>query len=203
MSELRRIVMVRHGETVGNSSERFHGSSDLALSDQGRAQMREAAYRLRRETFDVVAASPLQRSWEAASIVTGGAPVRLEAGLREVHFGRWEGLTKQEIEASDPMLYAEWQARTPGFEYPSGEARADFSARVLDAFRRIEASGARRVLLVVHKGVIRVIAAELLGEELPEGEPALGGIVGISRTAAGGWFVGRRGSNPEGLEDAA
>ncbi len=63
MSKLRRIVLVRHGETVGNSSVRFHGSGDVALSDEGRRQMRETAFRLRSEIFDLVMASPLQRSW--------------------------------------------------------------------------------------------------------------------------------------------
>jgi broad specificity phosphatase PhoE len=203
MSQLLRIVLVRHGETVGDSSIRFHGSSDLALSDEGRAQMREATFELRQETFDLVMASPLQRSWESARIVSDGASVRLDAGLREVHFGRWEGLTKQEIEAADPVLYADWQARAPGFEYPSGEARADFSARVLAALERIETSGAARALLVVHKGVIRVIAERLLSEPLPEGKPELGGIVGLGRAADGSWFVGRRGSDPAALAEAA
>ena len=203
MSQLRRIVLVRHGETVGDSSIRFHGSSDLALSEEGRAQMRGAAFALRQETFDLVLASPLQRSWESARIVSGGAPARLDAGLREVHFGCWEGLTAREIEAADPVLYADWQARAPGFEYPSGEARADFAARVLEALERVEHSGATRVLLVVHKGVIRVIAEKLLGAPLPEGEPALGGIVGLGRAADGSWFVGRRGSNPAALDETA
>ena len=48
MSKLRRIVALRHGETTGQSSIRFHGSSDLPLSDEGRAQMREAAKGLSR-----------------------------------------------------------------------------------------------------------------------------------------------------------
>ena len=51
MSKLRRIVLLRHGETVGNSKERFHGSSDLPLSDEGRAQMRAATRRLAGEVF--------------------------------------------------------------------------------------------------------------------------------------------------------
>jgi len=85
--------------------------------------MRETAFRLRSEIFDLVVASPLQRSWEAAWIVSGGASVRLEADFREVHFGRWEGLTKEEIEASDPILFADWQSKRNGFEYPTAERR--------------------------------------------------------------------------------
>jgi broad specificity phosphatase PhoE len=187
MSTLRRIVLVRHGETVGDSSVRFHGSGDVALSEEGRSQVRETAYRLRSEVFDLVVASPLQRSWEAAWIVSGGASVRLEADFREVHFGRWEGLTKEEIAASDPILFADWQGRREGFEYPSGERRADFRQRVERGLSRLLDSGASRALLVLHKGVIRVIAEKLLGEPLAEGEPELGGAIGLFRADDGSW----------------
>ena len=81
MSQLCRLVLIRHGETVGDSSVRFHGSNDVELSAEGRALMREVARGLRGEVFDLVLASPLRRSWEAASIVVGGAPVRFRARL--------------------------------------------------------------------------------------------------------------------------
>jgi broad specificity phosphatase PhoE len=203
MSKLRRIVLARHGETVGNSSVRFHGSGDVALSDEGRSQMRETAFRLRREVFDLVVASPLQRSWEAAWIVSGGASVRLEADFREVHFGRWEGLTKEEIAACDPVLFADWQSRREGFEYPSGERRADFHGRVERGLSRLLDSGASSALLVLHKGVIRVIAEKLLGEPLADGEPELGGAIGLFRSGDGSWLRGRRSSNPTALDGRA
>jgi broad specificity phosphatase PhoE len=193
---LRRLVMLRHGETVGNSSVRFHGAADVPLSDSGRAQMRAAARELRQECFDLVVASPLRRSWEAAALVTGGAPVRIEDGLREIDFGRWEGLTSEEIERRDPVLYREWRARAPGFEYPGGELRVDFQARVMQAFERVAACGAPGVLLVGHKGVIRTLAEKLLGAPLGDGEPDLARAVGLWRDPAGTWFPGRRGSEP-------
>jgi broad specificity phosphatase PhoE len=202
MSKLRRIVLLRHGDTVGNSKERFHGSRDVALSDEGRAQMRAASRLLAREVFDVVVASPLQRSWEAARIVAGGAPVRLEPGFREIHFGRWEGLSAEEIEAADPVLYRDWRSRTSGFEFPSGELRAVFRARVLAGLARIEQAGAANALVVVHKGVIRTIAEHLLGSPLEDGIPALAGAVSLSRAAGGAWFRGRHGSDPAGLAAA-
>jgi len=203
MSKLRRIVLVRHGETVGNSRVRFHGSSDVALSEEGRAQMRSTAYGLRDETFDLVIASPLQRSWEAAWIVSGGANVRLEADFREIDFGRWEGLTKEEIRASDPVLYADWQGASESFEFPSGERRADFRARVYRGLDRLVASGAESALIVVHKGVIRSIAERLLGRPIADGQPDLGGAVGLGCAPDGVWFLGRRGSNPLALDDRA
>ena len=119
-------------------------------------------------------ASPLRRSWEAAWIVSGGAPVRLEADFREVHFGRWEGLTKEEIEARI-RCSSRTGRQSRGFEYPAGEPRADFRARVERGLSRLEDSGASSALVVVHKGVIRTIAERLLGEPLADGEPGLGG----------------------------
>jgi len=195
---LRRLVMLRHGETVGNSSVRFHGAGDVALSDAGREQVRAAARALRQEVFDLVAASPLRRSWEAALLVGGGAPVRIEDGFREIHFGRWEGLTAAEIERRDPVLYRAWHERAPGFEFPGGEIRAEFRARVKAAFEQIVGSGAKSALLVCHKGVIRAIAEQLLGQPLPDDEPHLAGAVGLSCGVDGAWFLGRRGSEPSG-----
>jgi len=194
---LRRIVMLRHGETVGNSSVRFHGRSDVALSDAGRAQMTEAGRRLAGEVFDLVVASPLRRSWEGAGLATGGlAPIRIEDGFREICFGRWEGLSKAEIELRDPLLYREWQERAAGFEYPGGELRADFQARVMRAFERVAASGATGAIFVGHKGVIRTLAEKLVGSALPDDSPALGSAVALSLAPSGTWFLGRRSSHP-------
>jgi broad specificity phosphatase PhoE len=198
MSGLRRIVLIRHGETVGNSAERLHGSADLPLSAEGLAQMRRAAGMLRTEVFDLVVASTLRRSWEAAQIVAGGAPIRLENDFREIHFGRWEGLTKSEIEASDPIAFQKWQSRAAGFEYPGGEPRAEFRARVARGLERLQASGADAVLGVLHRGVIRTLGELLLGSPLEAEPPSLGQVVSFSRTPSG-WFCGRRSSNPQGL----
>ncbi len=203
MSKLRRIVMVRHGETVGQSSVRFHGSTDVELSAEGRGLMREVARALGGEPFGCVVASPMRRSWQGAWIVGGGASVRLEIDFREIDFGRWEGLTAEEIRAADPILYEDWQAKRAGFEFPGGEPRADFEKRVVNGLERLRESGAHSALLVAHKGVIRALAQELLGEALPQGEPPLGGVVDLTRAVDGSWFRGRRSSDPPALAERA
>jgi broad specificity phosphatase PhoE len=199
MSALRRLVLLRHGDTVGNSRERFHGSNDVELSDEGRAQIRRSAFALRQEVIDAVVASPLRRAWQSAAIASGGAPVRLEPDFREVHFGRWEGMTAGEIEAGDPVLYRDWQDRAPGFEYPSGELRASFRERVLRGLGRLREDGCRGVLVVAHKGVIRTIAEQLLESPLEEGIPELAEAVSLTRRAGGAWQLGLRGSDPPAL----
>jgi len=145
---VRRMLLLRHGETEGESSVRFHGSSDVALSERGRAQMRGVAAALHgQQTLWV--ASTLRRSWSAAALICRGAPVRLEAELCEIHFGSWEGLTREEIQARDPHLYEEWQSGAEGFEFPGGEVRADFQTRVAAATNRLLEADAQCIAAVL------------------------------------------------------
>jgi broad specificity phosphatase PhoE len=200
---LRKLILIRHGETDGQSSVRFYGSTDVELSDAGRAQMRRAGAALRHGAIDLWVASSLRRSWKGAQIASGGAQVRLEAGFREIHFGRWEGMTAEEIKASDPVRYEDWQSGAEGFEYPGGESRADSRARVAAGLASLNATGARTAACVLHKGVIREIVRALTGTAPDRTKPELGGVLEVTRTPSGEWVLGSRSSNPAGLEEEA
>ena len=201
MNRLRRIVLLRHGNTVGNSRERFHGSGDVALSDEGRAEVRAAGRRLATEVFDLVASSPLRRAWQSAALLSGGAPVLLVPEFREIDFGRWEGMTAEEIEAQDPVLYKTWREGAADFEFPGGERRAAFRERVASGLTVLERTGAENALVVAHRGVINALANHLLGVPLTA-PPELGQLVSFTRDGEN-WFLGRRGSNPPALGAAA
>lgn len=200
---LRQLLLVRHGETNGASSVRYFGSTDVELSPLGRAQMAQVASRLASRRVDLYVASNLRRSWAAAGIVARGANVRIEPDLREIHFGQWEGLTREEIEARDPVRFSDWQAGAEGFEFPGGEARSAFRARVGRALERVLASPGVNGVGVLHKGVIREIVRQLTGQALGREEPALGEVLAVTRVAGGSWLVGERSSNPEGLAASA
>ena len=158
------------------------------LSAEGREQVARAGCRVRRQPIDLVVASPLRRSWRGAWIAGGGAPVRLESDFREVDFGRWEGLTMEEIRVRDPILCQDWLSGADGFGYPGGESRDGFRARVGRGVERLLTVDVYSALLVLHKGVIRVIVEKLTGEALPLGDPELGGIVTLTRSAEGSWL---------------
>ena len=68
----RRLWLVRHGETEGQSSIRYHGSNDVRLSDVGRDQIRSLLSLLQGVCFVRVIQSPLQRAVESASILSSG-----------------------------------------------------------------------------------------------------------------------------------
>ena len=202
IDRLTRLILVRHGETQGQSSIRYYGVTDVPLSELGRRQALEARNRIPGETFESVWASSLSRSWESARLIAPAWPVRLEFDFREIDFGRWEGLTREEIEAADPGLFADWQAKKPGFEFPEGEPRADFRRRIERGLERLRATGVQSALIVAHKGVVRTLL-ELATEQTLEAEmPPLGGVIHASRRPCGKWLTGRRASDAAWGEEA-
>ncbi|MDP6980665.1 MAG: histidine phosphatase family protein [Myxococcota bacterium] len=195
MSSIERIVLVRHGETVGQSSIRYYGATDVALSGLGADQAAAAASAIARVSgsvaFDCVVASPLQRAWRSATIIAPQSRVRLEAGFREIDFGHWEGLTREEIEARDPEAYAQWQREGIEFDFPGGERRNDFRARVVEGLERVMTLPVRSVLLVAHKGIVRTVAERLSGETLGSEHPELGAVYEVARQGAADWKLDR------------
>lgn len=184
---MRRLVLLRHGETEGQSSIRYYGSTDVALSHEGREQMRAARRLLPDEAFDFAIASPLQRSWQATRIVWPRGRLVLIDELAEIDFGEWEGLTADEIASVNPPAYRHWQERSDDFAFPGGEHRRAFRARVAAGLRRVEASGARSVVGALHHGVIRTISEELCGTKFDGPPIALGCGVMLRRGASGAW----------------
>ena len=177
MDRLMRLVLVRHGETTGRSSIRYFGATDVPLSASGREQVAAAKQQIHVESLEMIWASSLSRAWQGAQILAPGRSVQLESGFREIDFGRWEGLTREEIEALDPELYSAWQADPLGFDYPEGEARSAFRDRVANGLARLRASGTDSALVVAHKGVVRTLTELLTQDALPPEEPELGGVV--------------------------
>lgn len=155
------IILVRHGETRGQSSIRLNGITDVHLSDLGQEQMRRAA-RSVSGTFDRTVASPLIRSQQSLSILSDQQPEIVD-GLREIDFGRWEALTWAQAREQDPEIFAECGLGRREFQFPGGESRIGFYDRVAGAARATFGQGRGRTLAVLHKGVIKICLATLCG----------------------------------------
>ncbi|MET0152868.1 MAG: histidine phosphatase family protein [Candidatus Binatia bacterium] len=163
---ITRIFLVRHGATVLSAEDRFAGSTDVELSDEGRMQAARLAERLGAEDIGAVYASPMRRTRETAAILA--APHRLEVqtrdGLREIDHGRWEQMTRAEVESRYADEYAAWEADPFTFAPRGGEAGIAVMARALPALREIVvAHEGRKVVVVSHKATIRLVISSLLG----------------------------------------
>jgi probable phosphoglycerate mutase len=152
-----RIVLIRHGETLWNRATRIQGHTDIPLSPLGLAQAQRLAEALVDEPLVAVYSSDLARARQTAESVAHAhqLDVRLDSGLRERAFGRFEGLSWDEIHQGYPEDAARWRRREPDFAVGGGESLTVFSARCIDAARRICAvHRGDSIALVAHGGVL-------------------------------------------------
>jgi len=165
-SKATRVFMVRHGATVLSAEDRFAGATDVELSDEGREQTRRLAERLSREKIAAVYASPLGRTIETAQILAASHQLEVQTrdGLREISHGRWEQMTRREVEEKFPEEAAEWEKDPYTFAPLGGESGLAVTARALPALLEIvRAHSGDHVLVVSHKGTIRLLLSSLLG----------------------------------------
>ncbi|MHB1668070.1 MAG: histidine phosphatase family protein [Thiomonas sp.] len=164
-----RILLVRHGATRLTAEDRFAGSSDIPLSDEGRAQAARLGIRLSGADVAAVYASPMGRTLETARILAGphGIEAQVEDDLREIDYGRWEGLTRAEVTERHAEEYAMWEEDPLTIAPQDGESGINVVNRALPLMRKIvERHRHRTVIVVSHKGTNRLLVSSLLGFDM-------------------------------------
>jgi len=160
------LHVLRHGETASTRERRFTGWRDVPLTDGGRHQCEAAARALEGTIVGAVYASPLERTRASAEIVAKPhrLEVRIEPAFREIGFGAWEGLTRDEAAARDPEGWRLWRTAPDRFTAPGGEPLAAVAARVAAGIAALRAGhDGQAVVLVTHAVVIRLIVLAALG----------------------------------------
>src|SRR5437870_3761004 len=119
-----RMLLIRHGSTILAAEDRFAGSVDVELSDEGRGQAEGLSKRLADETIAAVYCSPMKRTWETASIVARPhrlTPITREE-IREINHGRWETMRRADVEEKYPEEYEAYTADPFTFAPRGGES---------------------------------------------------------------------------------
>ena len=167
---MSRLLLVRHGETELNSAERYWGHSDVKLSALGVRQAERLRNRLATQKIDAIYSSDLQRAWATAKTIASRhqLDVTICAELREINFGRIEGLNFEEISQLFPEFAAKWRAqRSTNIEFPGGESLDQLNNRVGNFVGRLKKHKAEETILIVaHAGVLRSLICQLMGVEL-------------------------------------
>ena len=150
------IQALRHGETC--AAGRYCGRTDVALSARGWQQMRAA---VAGRSWERIVSSPATRCLAFARelALAAGRECEIDADLRELDFGRFEGRSAAEILASEPAELAAFWRDPLAHPPPEGEPVPALVARVLRAWERIRAAPARSTLIVTHGGPLRVLCA--------------------------------------------
>jgi len=123
------LLLVRHGETALNSSERYWGHTDVKLGALGIKQAERLRELLAEENIDAIYSSNLERAWKTAEIIASRhkADIITCAELKEVNFGELEGLTFNEIAQRYPEVVKSWIEGKQGLKYPGGESLSEFT----------------------------------------------------------------------------
>jgi broad specificity phosphatase PhoE len=176
----RRLVVVRHGETLDNASGVWQGHRDTELSPTGLAQASKAGPLLAAFEPEVIVSSDLARAHVTASFVSeaAGVPVRVDPRLREVDVGEWQGLTSAAVRVRDPELLARMGRGEDIRRGRTGETVAELARRVRAALDDvIEGLPPRRVAIVVCHGVAaRAGVASLVGLDQMQANQVLWGL---------------------------
>ncbi len=176
----RRLVVIRHGETLDNAAGIWQGLKDSELSPVGLAQADKAAPAVAAYQPEVVVASDLARARVTAERVgaAAGMPVRLDPRLREIDVGEWQGVTTAEVRNRDPELLAEMGRGADVRRGRTGETVAELATRVRAALDDvIVALSPGRVAVVVCHGVAaRAGVASLVGLDQMQAQQVLWGL---------------------------
>jgi broad specificity phosphatase PhoE len=158
------IILLRHGESVGNAENRFQGQYDFPLSGKGRLQAQALAERWKNEgmTFDRCIASPLLRARQTAEIVTAALniPLEFDDDWKELDNGELAGLRREEAAERFPR---------PDFIPPymhlggTGESRFEIFLRAGRAVQHLLDHGPGRYLIAAHGGILNMALYTILG----------------------------------------
>ncbi len=177
---VRRLILLRHGQTEYNATDRMQGQLDTDLSELGRAQAKSVAQALADKRPFAIVSSDLRRAHDTALALGDhiGLPVETDSRLRETHLGDWQGLTHGDVDEISPGARVRWRTDA-AWAPPAGESRIDVAARSLpvvqDMLARHENWGSDPLVLVAHGGLIAALTARLL--DLPVDRwPVLGGL---------------------------
>ncbi len=160
--EVTRILAIRHGETAWNVDTRLQGHLDIPLNETGMLQAQHLARALAgREDMDAIYASDLSRARSTAEAIgqAVGLRVRTHVGLRERHFGLFQGRTFAEVETQLPEHALQWRKRVPDWTPPGGgESLLSLRQRIVDTVDELAARHTgQQIVLVAHGGVLDIL----------------------------------------------
>ena len=158
-SKLPKIFLARHGQTEWSLSGRHTGRSDIALTECGENDARALGKRLAKLTFSEVWTSPLIRAKHSCELAGFESSYQIETDLMEWHYGDYEGLFAEEIQAKHPG----WNVFKHGC--PNGESPEDILARTSLLTERLKLQSSN-ILLFSHGHFLRSLAATWINEPL-------------------------------------
>lgn len=166
---MKRLFLVRHGQTDWNLEERWQGNIDVPLNAEGVNQAHAVAARFKREAVSAVYSSDLARAKATADIIAAQHSLTAigDPRWRELNLGVFQGLTWHDIKGRYPNEVEMMQRDYMGYVMPKGESRLSMQNRTYESLQAIVTAAAdgSNTVIVSHGGTIRVILLRLFKEQ--------------------------------------
>lgn len=160
-----KIYLIRHGQTPGNKLQRYVGTTDEYLTQEGCEFLKELSYPVPETLY----ASPLLRCVETAGILFPEKELHIIDELSECDFGEFENKNYKELSGNEN--YQKWIDSNGMLPFPGGESREEFKHRSLIGFQKAVTGCIRenvhRAALVIHGGTIMNIMEEYADRQRP------------------------------------
>lgn len=166
---MTKVILVRHGQTLWNVEMKYQGHCDVALTEKGLQQAELAANSLANEEISAIYASDLDRALKTAECIAQKHKLQVVAipGLREIHFGQWEGLTYDKINNEWSEIMAKLFTHPDEIQIPGGETFREVKERATSALSKlIEKHPNETIVVVSHGGTIRTLLCAALNIHL-------------------------------------
>jgi len=161
----KKLLLLCHGDIDENYHNRYIGSEDISMSDVGHQQVKALNLWILKRGIDSCYCSPMKRCMESAKIVLEqiGMGCKIEPELRDMDFGRWEGLPFDEVKRNFHDDVSKWNEFDKDFTFPEGERIGDFINRIVSIADCLEADSADTILVCTHRMVIQLLICYFLG----------------------------------------
>ena len=187
---MARLILVRHGQSVWNATNRFTGWTDVGLSEQGVKEAEDAGRQLAEIRIDIVHTSDLVRAQRTAEIImrhnktSGNVPTKYDWRLNERHYGALQGLNKAETAEKHGAEQVHIWRRSFDVAPPDGESLEMTAERTIPYFTEEivpDLVSGKNVLVSAHGNSLRSIVMhidgispdDIVSLEIPTGEPIL------------------------------
>lgn len=166
LEKVKNVVLVRHGLSSWNESNRIQGSSDLSiLSEKGALQVLKCKHALANLKFDQCFASPISRAKSSAELIWDGReePLVFLDTLREAHLHFLEGMRNEDAKLQFPEVYKAWREDPANFYVEGVYPVIDLWSRARKAWEEILSTKGQSILVVTHKSILRALICTALG----------------------------------------
>lgn len=159
----KTLYLIRHGDC--GVDKVYLGKKNISLSEKGNADIHHLKTDVEGLNLDTIWVSPLLRARESANILFPKKEYdsNIMNDLEEIDFGKWDGLTFEEVQKNWPDEVKEWANFNPEFSFPKGEYLKNFFKRVDRVYKNIVDSKEKNILIISHGGVIRALICKFLG----------------------------------------